>query len=643
MKTALDSKKNTVHIDNVTEYHSDFFCKCCGQELIIKREHKRNGIHISKHFAHKSGTVKNCDAWYDQKNQMSKWHEEKQKLFDTENQEVTVKDNGVLHFADVKVGNKIIEFQKSGLSHNKFVERTKFYSKENILVWVFDMQDDRIEQRPGRKVFSFTKHSDIDRFMVCQKAKIKGSTITDNDLLCMRDIKEGSDDKETVMYFYLIFQTGKEEYLLVNYYDDEGNFNGRKLNELQFRDFIKNRNLTFKEQEKIDADSICINHKFEPDFDTFRPTGEHVGKCYGVRGVCKCKTCGVSRFTEREVAHWTDEWRKIKEETCCSEGLEILVCKKCYETVEERIIPINKDKHKLEIVDVIAATCTQKRITTFRCECGYEEIVEGEINPDAHSYELIEEVESTCNEYGHRLYKCKDCGKVEKEEFSELKEHEYNLIKTCESTCTEYGYELYECKHCGDIKRKDYSELRKHEYELIKRVESTCVKLGYELYKCKYCGDIIEIPLSELAEHQYKEIINEPTCEEDGLRYEKCDVCGDEKGRLVIPKLGHAPRRNRKIQEFDCVHDEVWEFICERCGKNVNRITKRAVGRHDFKLESTIEATENENKIEFKCCKSCGLRVQIIYHGTRKDGLDTRNDVEEIVLCDDNFEKKIAV
>ena len=107
-----------------------YYCELCGGELIPKQ-----GTVNQWHYAHR--TVGDCDSWHE----MTPWHSDWQEEFYEEYREVVVESDGEKHRADVKMANKVIEFQSDYLSPGTFFRRMDFYSKDNMFVWVFDVRD----------------------------------------------------------------------------------------------------------------------------------------------------------------------------------------------------------------------------------------------------------------------------------------------------------------------------------------------------------------------------------------------------------------------------------------------------------------------------------------------------------------------
>lgn len=134
MLFALDEYGHKVNIKDSIKGNK-YFCACCHSEVIQKK-----GLVKTWHYSHKKN--KDCDEWYE----MSEWHKDWQSNFKDEHREVTIKNQYGKHRADVKVGNLVIEFQHSPLSSAEFQKRTDFYSKDNYLVWLFDVRDKDIER-----------------------------------------------------------------------------------------------------------------------------------------------------------------------------------------------------------------------------------------------------------------------------------------------------------------------------------------------------------------------------------------------------------------------------------------------------------------------------------------------------------------
>ena len=136
MLFAVDKNDNRIHID---ETHSNelYYCPFCGVPLITKKGNIRQ-----HHFAH-SLSYQCKDTWERNKTyDMSPWHNNWQKIFPKENQEVRLSLGETKHRADVMIGRTIVEFQHSIISEKIFDDRNNFYHNLGYkVVWLFDMSD----------------------------------------------------------------------------------------------------------------------------------------------------------------------------------------------------------------------------------------------------------------------------------------------------------------------------------------------------------------------------------------------------------------------------------------------------------------------------------------------------------------------
>jgi len=107
-----------------------YFCVDTYRELICKT----NGKHKVPHFAYKSG--RDWDTWSEG---VSKWHSDWQDKWPIEQQEVTIKRDGIWHRADIQEPNgHIIEVQNSPINHKKINDRELFYVD---MEWIFNAID----------------------------------------------------------------------------------------------------------------------------------------------------------------------------------------------------------------------------------------------------------------------------------------------------------------------------------------------------------------------------------------------------------------------------------------------------------------------------------------------------------------------
>lgn len=131
---ALDGHNRRISAEEATK-GVEYFCPCCNSEVILKRGKVK--VH---HFAHR--TLRKCDEWYE----MSDWHKHWQEKFPEQFREIVIEEDGERHRADIKVDDLVVEFQHSNIAGKEFDKRNEFYSKNNHLVWLFDLRTKDISE-----------------------------------------------------------------------------------------------------------------------------------------------------------------------------------------------------------------------------------------------------------------------------------------------------------------------------------------------------------------------------------------------------------------------------------------------------------------------------------------------------------------
>lgn len=136
MYYAVNNQNERIGIINA-EYGQDYFCPVCNGKVIQKK-----GDINAWHFSHLNAC--DCDDWYE----MSEWHSEWQSMFPEKYREVVIEDGYEKHRADIKVDELVVEFQNSPISGKDFDCRNNFYTYWGMLVWVFNLQEKYIYERP---------------------------------------------------------------------------------------------------------------------------------------------------------------------------------------------------------------------------------------------------------------------------------------------------------------------------------------------------------------------------------------------------------------------------------------------------------------------------------------------------------------
>ena len=118
-------------------------CPGCGARVVPKC-----GDIVAWHWSHLAG--KDCDPWFEPE---SEWHRDwKSLLAPAERQEVVMRREGVVHRADVVMGNgHVCEIQHSAISPAEIAEREAFYrTAAGGGAWLFDARscDGRFQLDP---------------------------------------------------------------------------------------------------------------------------------------------------------------------------------------------------------------------------------------------------------------------------------------------------------------------------------------------------------------------------------------------------------------------------------------------------------------------------------------------------------------
>ncbi|HYW19099.1 MAG TPA: hypothetical protein VE956_07225 [Nodularia sp. (in: cyanobacteria)] len=133
LEYALDEKGNKI----LPDLGLRATCPDCGTEVIAICGNK-NKYHWRHNYTYDS----HKDKWY---KEMTPWHLRWQELFPVECREVVIKKGRVVHRADVKINNLIIEFQHTDLKRHNVKKRELFYgSYPDKIIWVIDGTANRV-------------------------------------------------------------------------------------------------------------------------------------------------------------------------------------------------------------------------------------------------------------------------------------------------------------------------------------------------------------------------------------------------------------------------------------------------------------------------------------------------------------------
>ncbi len=149
-------------------------------------------------------------------------------------------------------------------------------------------------------------------------------------------------------------------------------------------------------------------------------------------------------------------------ETCTSDGYDLLVCVRCHDRKKENIV--SATGHNYEIADSTEATCTADGKIIYRCQNdGCNSAYTKKIPATGHDYEITDSTEATCTENGYAVYKCNNCEHSYTDTYAK-KSHSVKS-QVINATCTTDGYTLYECENCDYSQKGNFVKATGHDYQ----------------------------------------------------------------------------------------------------------------------------------------------------------------------------------
>ena len=188
---------------------------------------------------------------------------------------------------------------------------------------------------------------------------------------------------------------------------------------------------------------------------------------------------------------------------------------------------------------------------------------------DDHTHSYTEQtVNATCTEKGVTIYTC-DCGNVYTEELPALG-HDYVPHEAQAPTCTEIGWNTYNtCSRCNYTEYEEIPVLS-HDEKTHEAKAPTCTEIGWNEYVtcerdgCEY-STYEEIPATGNHTWNSGEITTEPTCTEKGVKTFTCTVCQTATYTEDVPALDHN-KVQHNAQVATCT-EKGWNAYetCTRC------------------------------------------------------------------------------
>ncbi len=241
-----------------------------------------------------------------------------------------------------------------------------------------------------------------------------------------------------------------------------------------------------------------------------------------------------------------------------------------------------------------------------------------------HADKIITTVPATCHTDGKETISCAACGEVINEATLPKGPHDFSVkVSETPATCTKAGKIVLKCSACGGTKEETIAALGHDWDEGVVTTKPTCTTTGKKVFTCKRCS-IKKYEIIGTAEgHKFKTTIKEATCATDGLKTERCEICGYTT-TTVLPSTGH---------NFETVTNVIPTYTepgvtagkrCKNCGLSLAGGDTIPALRQSVRFYTAIEGINGADT----AVNSGYVKVNICFD-VLKDELD-RNDLEAI-------------
>ncbi|MBQ0059780.1 MAG: cell wall-binding repeat-containing protein, partial [Lachnospiraceae bacterium] len=299
-----------------------------------------------------------------------------------------------------------------------------------------------------------------------------------------------------------------------------------------------------------------------------------------------------------------------KEATCGADGEKTISCSRCDATKTE-VIKASSDKHKVENVPAVPATC-EKGGTTAGTKCSVcGQILSGctATNALGHAWNSgVVTTAATCTSDGVKTFTCTRCNGT-KTEAIKATGHTWNSgVITTAATCTSNGVKTFTCTKCNDTKTETINATG-HKSQNVAAVAATCEKGGTTAgTKCSVCGQILTgCTATNALGHAWNSgvITTAATCTSDGVKTYTCTRCNATKTEAV-KATGHTWNSGVVTTAATCASDGVKTYTCTKC--NATRTENIKASGHTVVDMPEVPATcDKSGKAAGTKCSVCGL------------------------------------
>lgn len=158
-----------------------------------------------------------------------------------------------------------------------------------------------------------------------------------------------------------------------------------------------------------------------------------------------------------------------------------------------------------------------------------------------HNWVTESQTEPTCTEEGLRSERCTLC-KETRETVIEKKPHTIVTVIDKKENCGNAGKRHQECSVCHGEKKAlaDIPATGKHNWKTTRQITSTCTKQGLKTEKCTVCGKPKDTVIKKKEHNMVKVVDQKADCVKPGKSHQECSVCHGQKKVLPdTPAKGH--------------------------------------------------------------------------------------------------------
>ncbi len=319
-----------------------------------------------------------------------------------------------------------------------------------------------------------------------------------------------------------------------------------------------------------------------------------------------------------------------KAATCTEKGVKTFTCD-CGDSYTEEIAATG---HKAVTDKAVAATCTSTGKTEgSHCDvCGHIIKAQTTVNKLGHTPAVDKTTVKapTCKEDGYSGdTKCTVCKTlISKGKTEESKGNEHVLVLTKgKATCGQEGYEVKKCKFCDYYDEASYKKTenaKDHSWGPATTKAATCTEQGYTTKECTVCKAIETTNKVEAFGHSYSwKTIERSTCEKQGSREGTCSVCKNK----VTESLSLA-KHTPDTKNYEYTYNPCYRITnCKDCGKE---LSKTEFHRTLPVPNSTVAKTCTTNGTVEMYCPNCDDYGDHSYTASNNITYRTTTEIQQV-------------